>query len=64
MLQNNDVTSQNFGNTVRRLSSLDVKQGAETIEVHVYALQELAKEIVYLWNLIKLKNNMIKEMKD
>ena len=53
MICNNDVVSQNIGDTVRELAAMNAKHGAGSMEIHIYALQTIAKELLYCWNLLK-----------
>ena len=53
MITNNDVISQNIGDTIRRLADMNVNPGAGTIEIHLWALQTIAQELLYYWDVIK-----------
>ena len=57
MITNNDVISQNLGDTIRRLQSIDVKPGSGTIEIHKWAMMIIATELMYCWNKIKQLEN-------
>ena len=56
ILTNNDAVPQNLGDTVRRLANLDVKQGNGACEVHLWALQQLAAELLFCWKEIKFRS--------
>jgi len=50
-LRNCDVSSQDIGDTVRKLAAMNVAPGSgEAGMVHAYALVTLAKELVFAWD--------------
>ena len=53
IITNNDVISQHIGNTIRTLANMNVNEGADSMEIHKWALQTIAKELIFCWELIK-----------
>jgi hypothetical protein len=51
---NNQDINENMKKTVKEIMSWNVKQGTGPVEIHAYALQQLAFELDACWHEIKM----------